>query len=136
MNLNLNYNKHLKAFFAGTSSIILFHFFIVVRFIEKNNKINNNKYNFFMYAFIAPLWFGIHNLISSILEEQFKLTKKQRFLLIFLVSVFIAILSTTINKTYNFNLLEWISYIIFMFFAYLISWFVIIYVIERKILDE
>ena len=119
--------KYLKQFLAGSSSIV------VIPFYYGFNKLKRKEYSFFNYSIIAPLWFGIWNVLSFILAEQLKLSIKQRFLFISLISCLSIVIFNKYNNTYDFTNKQWQKYYSMMIFAYLFTWNIVIYNIENLI---
>ena len=119
--------KYLIQFLAGSSSIV------VIPFYYGFNKLKSENYSFFNYSILAPLWFGIWNVLSLIFAEHLNLSIKQRFLFVSLITCFIIVSYNKYNKTYDFTKNQWLKYYMLMFFAYLFTWNIVIYNIEKVI---
>ena len=61
---------YLREFIVGSSYFVFLPFFYIV----KNSKIKRN-YSYYQYTLVAPVWFGIWNIISLIIAEYFGLSK-------------------------------------------------------------
>ena len=126
----------LKPFIIASSIITTIYFYyIFYKFINKYpNKINVNINNlFFKYSIIAPIGFGIWNIISFYLAKKFNLTLQERFLIISIISYLFTVIIIYIFKIYNFSKKEWIQYFFNQFIRYFIIWNVIIYYITKLI---
>ena len=120
--------KYLKQFVIGSSFLVFAPFYYGVQ----NNQPKKN-YDFYNYSLIAPVWFGLWNIISLIIADYFNFTKRKRFMVISLMSFFTIITFLTIFNTYNFTKTERIKYYIYLFIKYMIIWNLIIYYIEYNI---
>ena len=123
----MEYSKYLKSFVIGSSFPVFFTFFIGF------HKLKKKEYSYFNYSLIAPLWFGLWNIISLSIAEYFKLSTRTRFLLISLITYSIIITYNTYNKVYNFTDKEWYIYYLGMLITYFLVWNIIIYNIEKLI---
>ena len=118
--------KYLKQFIIGSSFIVILPFYYAVY-----NSRKEKNYTYYNYTLVAPIWLGLWNVISLILARHFKLSMRNRFLLVsFISSVMIMIISTYF-KTYDFSKDEWIKYYIEIFIKYLIIWNILVYNVEK-----
>ena len=117
----------IKEFIAGSS------YLVVAPFFYGFNKIKKNEKSFYKYSFIAPLWFGLWNIISLLIAKTFGLNKTMRFLLITIISLAIVVSYAKYKNIYEFSKNDWYKYYVYMFLAYLIVWNVIIYNVENLI---
>ena len=97
--------KYLKQFVIGSSFIVFAPFYYAVQ----NNQ-PKKTYDYYTYTFIAPVWFGVWNIISLILAQQLQLSMRERFLLISFLSSFSIMSIATYFKSYNFSPEEWKKY--------------------------
>ena len=118
--------NYLKQFIIGSSYIVFFPFFYSV----KNNQPKKN-YKYQDYTLVAPLWFGLWNVISFQLAKYLNLTLKQRFILISIISSLSIMMIATYLNSYNFTKKEWKKYYIYIFIKYMFVWNIIIYNIEK-----
>ena len=119
--------KYLKQFVIGSSLLIFAPFFYGYDILKKPG------YSYFKYSLIAPLWFGVWNVISLYLANSFNLSMRVRFLLISCISYLTVITYNTYNNVYDFNNKRWVIYYIGMFLTYMFVWNVMIYQIEKRI---
>ena len=119
--------KYLKQFVIGSSLLIFAPFFYGY------DKLKRPGYSYFNYSLLAPLWFGVWNVISLYLANTYKLSMRKRFLLISCITYLTIVSFVTINDVYDFNNKQWIIYYIFMFVSYMFVWNVMIYQIEKLI---
>lgn len=118
--------KYLKEFIVGSSIIIVMPFYYLVYHSK-----NYNKYGYYIYTFLAPLWFGIWNVISLIIAENLNLSKRLRFLIVSFMSLlsiyFIA------QFYYKFTKKQWHKYYFDQFIRYMITWNVVIFYLDKYI---
>ena len=120
--------KYLKQFIIGSSFLVFLPFYYAVY-----NSRKEKNYSYYNYTLIAPIWLGLWNVISLILAEHFKLSMRNRFLLVSVISSISIMCISTYFKTYNFTKEEWIKYYVSIFVKYMIIWNVIVYNIEKHI---
>ena len=107
--------KYLKQFIVGSSIPIVFLFYLGFKQLKKDNDL------YFKYTFLAPLWFGIFNVISLYIAETYKLSMDMRFLFISILTYLLIISFNTYNQVYDFTKKEWIKYYIGMLALYLFT---------------
>lgn len=120
--------KYLKQFVIGSSYIVFVHFYYAV----KNNR-PKKTFSYYDYTLVAPVWFGIWNIISLFLAEYFNLTTRERFILISILSSFSVMKIATNLKSYNITKEEWRKYYSYIFIKYMLVWNIIIYNLEKHI---
>ena len=49
-------------------------------------KANNFRNGYYEYTLVAPLWFGLWNIISLLIADHFNLSKRMRYLVVTLLS--------------------------------------------------
>ena len=118
--------KYLRQFVIGSSYLIFLPFFYSV----KNNQ-PKKTYNYYDYTLIAPVWFGIWNVLSLYLAERFNLTLNQRFLLVSIISALSVMTLATNFKSYKFSKKEWKKYYFKIIAKYLFIWNIVIFNIEK-----
>ena len=107
--------KYLKQFVIGSSALVVFPFYYAVQ----NNQ-PKKTYTYYRYTFLAPIWFGLWNIISLILADYFNLSLRMRFFLISILSSLSIMSIATYFKSYNFTDAEWKKYYAYIFLKYLI----------------
>jgi hypothetical protein len=121
--------KYLRAFVIGSSfPVFLPHFLTVANLDERNL-----NYTYKQYTFVAPLYYGILNAISLYLALSFKLTDRQRYLLIGTVSPLIVIVFSYLFKTYDYEGDEWITYGVGLFMKHFFIWNIIVYFLNSVV---
>ena len=90
--------KYLKQFVIGSSYIVFAPFFYAV---EKSQP--KKTYSYYDYTLVAPVWFGLWNIISLLLAEYFNLTMRQRYILVSILSSLSVMVIATYLKSYNFT---------------------------------
>ena len=118
--------KYLKQFVIGSSYIIFAPFYYAVE-----NSQPKKTYSYYNYTLVAPVWFGIWNIVSLKLAEYLKLTMHQRFLLVSILSSLSIMAIATYLKSYNFTKEEWRKYYLYIFIKYMLVWNVVMYSLEK-----
>ena len=120
---------YLKSFISGSSILIVFPFYIEVLNIPKSKR----NYTYQLYTQIAPLYLGMMNMFSYCLQTNLGLSNLQRLLLISIISPSIVVYIAKQGNSYNFSKKEWMLYSIYIFLRHLVTYFIVIYFIERLI---
>jgi len=120
--------KYLTQFVVGSSYLVFAPFFYSVQQYTVKN------YDYYHYTLVAPLWFGIWNIISLVIADMFNLTMQKRFFIISIISSISIMIKATLSKSYNFTKDEWNRYYLYIFIKYMVVWNLIIYNIERNIM--
>ena len=118
--------KYLKEFIIGSSIIVVLPFYYMAYHHQPDK-----KYSYYNYTLLAPLWFGIFNIISLIISEQFNLSKRIRFFTISIISLlsiyFIA------HFYYDKTPKQWTFYYFQQFIKYMITWNIIIFYLDKYV---
>ena len=118
--------KYLKDFIIGSSILVVLPFYYMVY-----NYQPKKTYSYYNYTFIAPLWFGIWNIISLLMAKYFKLSNRLRYFIISIISLlFIFIIA---RFYYNKTKEEWKFYYLQQFIKYMIIWNIVIYNLNKYI---
>jgi hypothetical protein len=121
--------KYLRAFVIGSSMPVFLPHFIAVAGLDES-KIN---YTYKQYSFIAPLYYGIMNMISLFVALQFGLSDRQRYLLIGTLSPLIVMTFSYLFETYDYQGGEWLQYGIGLFIKHFLIWNVIVFYLNKLI---
>ena len=120
--------KYLKQFVVASSYFVFLPYFYSVQ-----NEHPKKTYNYYNYTLVAPLWFGIWNIISLIISEYFGLSERLRFFVISIISS-LSIMCIAYNlKSYTFTNAEWMKYFFYIFIKYQIVWNIVIFYLEKYI---
>ena len=120
--------NYLKSFLIGANILVVAMFYISVQLNKKKN------YTFDQYAFIAPMYFGVMNIISTIIAKKYKIGLRQRVFYTSLISPFLVLTFVNLTGSYPFTTMkDWIIYFTRIFTLHFIAWNVIIYNIEKNI---
>lgn len=119
--------KYLKQFFSGANIFVVLPFYIAVHYSK------NKQYSFFQYCIIAPIWFGLWNVLSYIIAEKYNLSLFQRFTLISIITSIIVMILAKTFKTYNYPNERWVKYYIGIFIKYMLVWHLLVKTIELNI---
>lgn len=120
--------NYLKAFVIGSSYLVFLPYFYAV----KNNQSSKN-YSYYHYTLVAPLWFGIWNILSLLLANYFNLSKRQRFFSTSVISSITIMLIAYYFKAYNYTNEEWCNYFLYIFIKYIIVWNLVIFNLDKYI---
>lgn len=119
--------KYLKQFVVGSSWLVVVQSLYMAAYRRPNKNWSYEK-----YSLIAPVWFGLWNVISLVIAGHFGLTMRMRFLVVSIMS-YIGILAIAKGfKAYNFTQEQWNEYYSYMFIKYIITWNIIVYYIEKN----
>ena len=118
--------KYLKEFIIGSSFPVIVIFYYMVY-----NHQENKNYSYYHYTLLAPIWFGLWNILSLIIANKYKLSKRIRF---FIVSI-LSLLSIYViaQRFYTKTEKEWEFYYFQQFIKYMFVWNIIIYTIDKYI---
>ena len=121
--------KYLRAFVIGSSFLVFLpHFIAVARLNEE--KLN---YTYKQYTFIAPLYYGLMNMISLFIALQFGLSSRQRYLLIGTVSPLIVVSFSYSFKTYDYEGEEWLNYSVGLFLKHFLIWNIVVFLLDKYV---
>ena len=120
--------KYIREFVIGSSFLVFFPFFYIV-----HNSTSKKSYSYYQYTIAAPIWFGIWNIVSLILAENFGFSKRLRFLIISIISYLSILLIVNYTKTYNFTQTERQKYYLDQLIRYLIIWNIVIFYLDKYI---
>ena len=118
--------KYLKEFVIGSSIAVVLPFYYVVY-----NSQSKRTYSYYSYTLLAPLWFGLWNIISLIIAEHFGLSNKIRYLLISIISLLSIFIVAKFYYTKTEK--EWNIYYLDQFIRYMLVWNIVIYNLDKYI---
>ena len=118
--------SYLKSFIVGSSYPVFVLFFINVQRIEKN-------YKYEQYTLIAPLYFGLINMLSLYIQNMFTLDFRQRYIYISILSSIIVSNIAYFSNAYNYTVLQWIWYFFRIFVLHFITFNFIIFNLQKNI---
>jgi hypothetical protein len=121
--------EYLRAFVIGSSLPVFLPHFIAVAGLDET-KIN---YTYKQYTFIAPLYYGLMNMLSLWIALLFHLSSRQRYVIIGTLSPLIVISFSYLFKTYKYKGNEWIHYGLGLFIKHFLIWNIIIYYLNKWI---
>ena len=149
--------KYLKEFIIGSSFPIFFLFFVftyeaiqkkkqtdpeLLEYLKKKpplnpfwNQISNySYYTYYSYTLYTPFYFGITNIISLIIANHFKLSKRMRFVVISILASIFTITIVTVNNVYKWKTTkEQLQYYVKIFISYMFVWNILVYNIDKYI---
>jgi hypothetical protein len=112
---------YLKSFVIGSSWFVFILFFLSVM------KIKNKNYSYELYTIIAPFYLGLMNMLSLYLANKYKLSLRQRFLLIGIISPLIVIIFAKLSNSYNYTSKKWYEYYVYIIVKHMLIFNIIIY---------
>ena len=121
--------NYLRAFVIGSSFLVFLPHFIAVAGLDEE-KLN---YTYKQYTFVAPLYYGLMNMISLFLALQFGLTSRKRYLLIGSISPLIVISFSYFFKTYDYEGDEWLKYGLGLFVKHFLIWNLVVFFLDKYI---
>lgn len=119
----------IKPFIVGSSSIVTLLFYLVYFSIPKSIKALSNEY----YAIIAPIFFGITNIIFVNLLQQKIINKNILILLISVLSASLVFTVAFFSGAYNFQGTSWILYFLLLWIMHYVA-YNILYVLDDTLL--
>jgi hypothetical protein len=122
--MNTNY---LRAFVIASSILVVLPHFLAVAQIDKI-KMN---YTYEQYSIIAPIYYGLMNMLSLYLALSFDLSIRQRFILIGTLSPLLVISFSFFSGAYAYNTNEWFKYGIKLFIKHFLIWNVVIFLLDK-----
>ena len=83
-----------------------------------------------------PFWFGILNVFSNILGDQFNLDLRTQYVLTAIFGWLVLISVLEISEVYNYNQKQWNIHYINTLIYYLFIWNVVVYLIEKLLSNQ
>ena len=122
-------SNFLRAFIIGSSFPVIFpHFFAVANLDE--SKIN---YTYKQYTFVAPIYYGIMNVISLYVAILVGLSRRQRYLLVGTISPLIVISFSLSFQTYTYDTNQWIRYAVGLFLKHFLIWNIVVFFLDKYV---
>lgn len=121
--MNTNF---LRAFVIGSCIPVVFSHYYAVATANKQ-KLN---FSYEQYTFVAPVYYGLMNMISLYIALLFALSRRQRYLVVGTISPLIVISFSLFFKTYTYENDEWLRYAIGLFLKHFLIWNVIVFLLD------
>lgn len=121
--------SYLKSFIIGSSLPVFLHFFLSVQRLDDTIK----NYSYQDYTILAPMYLGIMNMLSLYVARRFKLSMRQRYVVISLLSATIVTSIARLSHSYNFSDKKWLQYTVRIFLTHFFTFNVIIYSLETSL---
>jgi hypothetical protein len=122
-------NNYLKAFVIASSALVFFPHYFAVATADKA-KLN---YSYEQYTFIAPVYYGLMNMLSLYFALLFNLTSRQRYLIVGTISPLIVISVSFFFKTYTYEKNEWIQYSLGLFLKHFLIWNIVVFLLDKYV---
>jgi len=129
---------YLRSFTIGSSGLVTFQFFAYLVLQDKNYF----NPNFKLYSFVAPIYFGIMNMLSLKLSKSYNLSLAKRLFIFSIISVVLVTMSAFIYmrpryRPYNtFTSKDWLSYLFRNGSRHVIAFNLIIFYFEKYFSDS
>lgn len=125
--------EYLLQFVIASSFIVYAWFYRFVETIIQQGYLN---FDYNIYIYLMPIWFGLLNMFSLFLQKQYHLTFRNRFLLITIIGL--AVLLPLINTLplYNYNTTQLLSHNTGVILFYFFVWNVVIAGLEKLLLKK
>jgi hypothetical protein len=117
----------LRHFIIGGSFPVISTFYYGVYHMQPKK-----NYSYFNYTLIAPLYFGLFNILIHYFGNKYQWSLKKRYLIFTFISYLTTISYATKFKSYNFSQREWYKYYIYLIIKYLIIWNFVVINIEKN----
>lgn len=117
-------NDYIKSFVIGSSFPVFLLFFLSVAKIQKN-------YTYENYSLIAPFYLGFMNVVSLYIARQWKLSLRQRFMVIGVISPLLVITFAFLTKAYTKTTGQWLAYATYLFAKHFFIFNIIVYHLEK-----
>jgi hypothetical protein len=121
--------SYLRAFVIASGIFVVFPHYLAVA-TANEAKLN---YSFKQYAFVAPVYYGLMNMLSLYLALTFQLTSRGRYLLIGTVSPLIVMSASYFFQTYTYTNKEWIRYAVGLFIKHFFIWNIVVYLLDKYV---
>ena len=125
----MNMNDYLRTFILGSSWPVFALFYILIYFGTLINQFTPN-WSYKLYSILAPVYFGLMNMLSLYLSRIYKLSLRNRFILIAIISAILINLGANIFQAYNFDQARWYRYYFNTFIRHGIA-YTMLYLIEK-----
>ena len=116
-------SEYIKAFVVGTSFIVVALFYLAVQNVNPKQRL----YSYELYTIIAPLYFGVLNMVSLYVANKFELDNTMRYFIMSFVSPLIVIVASKLYNAYDYTENEWLKYRFTVFCLHFVIWNFIIY---------
>jgi len=120
--------KYLRSFVIGSS------FPVFVIWFLSYMKAENSTVTYATYTILNPLYFGLMNMLALWLRLAYKISLRQSYIIIGLLSAFIISSLTTFFNWYGFSKTEqYLKYYLGIIISHLLTFNIIIYFLETNI---
>jgi hypothetical protein len=124
--MNTNY---FRAFIIASSIMVVLPHFLAVAQIDET-KMN---YTYEQYTIIAPIYYGLMNMLSLYLALTLNLSLRQRFLLIGTLSPLLVISISYFSGAYKYDTNEWLNYGVNLFIKHFLIWNIVVFFLDKFI---
>jgi drug/metabolite transporter superfamily protein YnfA len=121
--------EYLRAFVIGSSFLVFFPHFLAVAGLDER-KLN---YTYKQYTFVAPVYYGLLNMISLFIAISFGLSSRQRYLLVGSLSPLIVVAFSYSFQTYDYEGREWLTYGAGLFVKHFLIWNIVVFLLDKYV---
>ena len=118
---------YLKSFIIGSSLPVTISFLLGVM------KSKHKNYSYESYSLMAPIYFGLMNILALYLSKKYEWSLKQRLLYISILSAILVPSLAWFIQSYDMNIYKWVKYVVRVMINHLITYNLIIYFLEQNI---
>lgn len=119
--------QYLRAFVIASSFLVFLPHFLAVANLDESRL----NYTYKQYTFVAPVYYGLMNMLSLYVALRWGLTSRQRYVLIGTLSPLIVISFAYLLKTYDYQGTEWVQYGAGLFLKHFLIWNVVVYSLNK-----
>lgn len=124
--------EYIRSFIIGASLPVVAPYFIGLLFLDDKYKNYSNKH-YEAYSIVAPLYFGIMNALFLYFSKNFGWTLRERLLYAGVISGIMVTILVRLLDVYNYNQKEWTIYHIRHVITHILTFIVIIYLLEQYV---
>jgi uncharacterized membrane protein len=121
--------NYLRAFVIASGILVVFSHYAAVALADKS-KLN---YTYEQYTFVAPVYYGLMNMLSLYVALLFHWNSRQRYLFIGTLSPLIVISFSYFLQTYDYSQKEWLRYGVGLFIKHFLIWNIVIFLLDKYV---
>ena len=124
--------QYLRSFVIGASLPVVAPYFIGLLLLDDKYKNFSNK-AYQAYSIIAPLYFGLMNVLFLYFSKHFNWTLMERLLYAGIVSAIMVTTLVRLFNVYDYTPKEWTRYHVRHMITHILTFVVIIYLLEKYV---
>jgi len=123
---------YLRSFIIGASLPVMAPYLIGLLILDDKYKNFSNK-AYEVYTIVAPLYFGLMNVLFLYFSKNFNWTLMERMIYAGIVSAVLVTTLVGLFNVYNYTPIEWTRYHIRHMITHFLTFVVIIYLLEKYV---